>query len=541
MTRRTRTTLALSAAAVVVAVAVAVLAFDGGGRPATLPVRAGGGDDAAMTEAASPVDDVAAPAMIGPGVTYEVPDDLPALDGDAAAYRLARPTEDEVARLAAALRIDGDVTSANGMLRVTAGDRVLEVMDHPGAPWSYYETVVAEDGGGASGSSGSAGSGSSGSEEEGASGTTTDSEVVTVVPVDGAQPVEPPAEPLVDEATAEQVGRAVAEAAGIDLDGATVAVDAAAPDRVVRVDPAVDGLPTFGMTTYVGVGEGGRITWANGTLGAVEEADTYPLVGTAVAADQLGTGIPGGPVALGGDDESVSSGVVTAVPVDEASTEEGATTDQEVVEVAGEPAAGAGCDPELGPDGDAATRDACPAGATVEPAPAPCDDTVGDTAGMCAAPCDPKTGPDGNALTDDGCPEPGPTGCDPATGPDGDPATEDTCLPPDVPACDPATGADGDAATEDGCPPDDCVDTADPASSCLVDPVPLPEPEPVVARVNGVRLGLALVPSADGTGSWLLPAYLWETEYVGSEVPSIEVTLAIADEYLLPATAGDGD
>jgi hypothetical protein len=69
---------------------------------------------------------------------------------------------------------------------------------------------------------------------------------------------------------------------------------------------------------------------------------------------------------------------------------------------------------------------------------------------------------------------------------------------------------------------------------CGVEPVPLPEPEPVVAEVTGVRLGLAAVPSADGGTTLLVPAYLWEAHFPGADQPSTEVTLAVADEFLLP-------
>ncbi|HEX8582093.1 MAG TPA: hypothetical protein VF640_07185, partial [Acidimicrobiales bacterium] len=167
------------------------------------------------------------------------------------------------------------------------------------------------------------------------------------------------------------------------------------------------------------------------------------------------------------------------------------------------------CDPALGADGDAATRDGCPRETAVEPADEACDDTVEGTEGLCAAPADDP--------------------CDAAAG---------TCVDPaQVPACDPALGGDGDAATEDGCGPiliDPLPCEGGPAVDCA-SPEPLPEPEPVDVEVTGVRLGLAVVPAVDGSSTWLVPAYLWDVQWPGAEVPSVEVTLAVADEFLLPA------
>lgn len=500
MTRRTRTALALSAVAVVLAVAVTVLVVGrGDGRPETLPVRVGGGgDDAATSEAmVGGADQTSAPAMVGGGITWEVVDGLPALDGEAPAYRLGRVDDGDVADLAAALGLDGEVTTSEGMFEVTDGDRGLQVLDQPGASWSFYREIEVVEGGGTSGSSGAE------------PGTTVTGPPTTLAPV--------------PEADAEAVARAVAEAAGIDMGQAAVAVDDGGSERIVRIDPVVGDLPTWGLTTYIAVGPDGAVSWANGMIVRPERGDTYPLVGTAAAADRLGLGLPGQPIAFDAatGDAPVSSGGTETAPAPDAGGGDG-----------GDGVAGVdGCDPELGPDGDAATRDACPPGATVTTVPEPCDDTVEGTEGMCAAPVDPE-----------------PVPCDPATGPDGDAATEDAC--PDgsivtgVPPCDPATGVDGDAATDDGCPPAGCVthhtEDGEAEIVCPTEPVPLPEPEPVVAKVTGVRLGLAAVPTADGTTTLLVPAYLWEAHFPGESEPTTEVTLAVDEEFLLPAEAPAG-
>lgn len=115
------------------AVAVALVAFvagngDGAGL-VKLPVASVGGESAAADRSA-----LYAPAH--GGVEYRVVGDLPALPSEAAAYRLGgTASTEDVARLAAALGLDGEVRDVDGAWAVRDGDRELRVERYPGLPW----------------------------------------------------------------------------------------------------------------------------------------------------------------------------------------------------------------------------------------------------------------------------------------------------------------------------------------------------------------------------------------------------------------------
>ncbi|HVM06041.1 MAG TPA: hypothetical protein VM242_12800, partial [Acidimicrobiales bacterium] len=117
------------------AVAVALVAFvagngDGAGL-VKLPVASVGGESSA---AAADRSALYAPAH--GGVEYRLAGDLPALPSEAAAYRLgATASPEDVARLAGALGLDGDVRDVDGAWAVRDGDRELRVERYPGLPW----------------------------------------------------------------------------------------------------------------------------------------------------------------------------------------------------------------------------------------------------------------------------------------------------------------------------------------------------------------------------------------------------------------------
>jgi len=74
-------------------------------------------------------------------------------------------------------------------------------------------------------------------------------------------------------------------------------------------------------------------------------------------------------------------------------------------------------------------------------------------------------------------------------------------------------------------PPEECPPDADCAISR-----PFPEPEPIVVRVTGVRLGLFFVPAFETEEAWFVPAYLFEIDGgQGGETP----VMGIPDEFLV--------
>jgi len=98
------------------------------------------------------------------------------------------------------------------------------------------------------------------------------------------EPQRPDDLPSAEEA--EVIARDLLADVGTDLTGAETRVDDGFTTWAFVADPVVGGLPTFGMTSVVGVGAGGRIEYANGWLDDPSEGDTYPLVGVDVALER---------------------------------------------------------------------------------------------------------------------------------------------------------------------------------------------------------------------------------------------------------------
>lgn len=111
------------------------------------------------------------------------------------------------------------------------------------------------------------------------------------VPVPMPEPSRPDDLPSAEEA--EVIARDLLANVGTDLTGAETRVDDGFTTWAFVSDPVVGGLPTFGMTSAVGVGSGGRIEYANGWLDEASEGDTYPLVGVDVALERLAEGAGG--------------------------------------------------------------------------------------------------------------------------------------------------------------------------------------------------------------------------------------------------------
>ena len=136
--------------AVLVAVAVAAGALvitsadDEGNQRPGLPIDLAGSSGAGRAEAA-------ADSSMRAWVSYVPGDDLPALGGEATAYRLAGDVDEgQVRELAGALGLDGEVQSDGpGSWWVAGGAGRLEVYAGGGAHWSYFageQDCATEDG-----------------------------------------------------------------------------------------------------------------------------------------------------------------------------------------------------------------------------------------------------------------------------------------------------------------------------------------------------------------------------------------------------------
>ncbi|MGE5291492.1 MAG: hypothetical protein ACM3ML_30670 [Micromonosporaceae bacterium] len=201
-----------------------------------------------------------------------------------------------VRALATALHLTGAPQRVPGGWRVTGGG-TLQVADGAGQHWVFVATPVflrclgpvirasksppVAGGGGAAGAVGAV---------AGKSSASLPSARARACPVKPGQ-LEP-AGPLPVPSTGAPTGQAAQAAAAPVLQAAGLA---GAPLRItvigsyafVSADPVVDGLPTSGFSTTVGVGPGNRVTQANGWLSRPAAGTVYPLIGAKEAFSEL--------------------------------------------------------------------------------------------------------------------------------------------------------------------------------------------------------------------------------------------------------------
>jgi hypothetical protein len=293
-------------AVVLALVGLAVVAgSDSSKEPATLPVLGAGAREGASTASAPMASD--AKLRVAP-VRYEA-GTLPGLADEAAAWTLAPGGADEarIAELAELLDVDGAVQRTGTGWSVGDDVRRLDVQDVAGLPWSLFENAPAAQTEPAPPTSiecikapcdpPTTADGTSGS------GCPPDAQCTyTTVPADAGScaadgpdcPMVAPEEPrrpadLPSKAESESIGRALLAKLGVDVDHAKVTVDDGFTVWNVMADPELGGLPTLGLNTSVGIGSGGRVTYANGWLGLddLAKGDTYPLIGTAAGVEKL--------------------------------------------------------------------------------------------------------------------------------------------------------------------------------------------------------------------------------------------------------------
>jgi hypothetical protein len=351
-----RNRLVVLAAAMVFAASVASVAFvagrDGDGGPLEkLPVAAGADQEAGAaggtSRSAGLANDDATFSIAPVTIEYRLAGPLPELAGTAPAYRLGSTTSRaEVARLAKALGLDGEVVEQAERYVVRAGNRELSVERQPGLPWnlgfSCMDTPVSSDADPETAVKCAAASGElnvtvddsavsglarpaptaapPGAEPAGAGAP--DRPPVSVLPVPAPCPpdaadclivepgVAPPPLPprpadLPSRAEAEAQAKALFTALGTGLGSFEISDGFDA--WYASVQPTVGGLKV-GWATSVAVGPKGVVQWANGFLATPERIGDYPLVGVQRGFERLqemsrrwsggGTGSGGG---SGGD------------------------------------------------------------------------------------------------------------------------------------------------------------------------------------------------------------------------------------------------
>ncbi|MEV0266003.1 hypothetical protein AB0I49_32345 [Streptomyces sp. NPDC050617] len=107
----------------------------------------------------------------------------------------------------------------------------------------------------------------------------------------GSQPVSEATAKRAAEPVLDSVGQRNAKLDAAQHFGAT---------RVVKADPVLGGLPTYGWQTSLQVGSDGKLTGGSGQLAKPEKADSYPVISASAALDQLNKGAGNGRVDTGG-------------------------------------------------------------------------------------------------------------------------------------------------------------------------------------------------------------------------------------------------
>ncbi|MEU2332403.1 hypothetical protein ABZ608_02130 [Streptomyces sp. NPDC013172] len=252
-----------SAALVVASVAAAVLLVGGGsaylvaggGGSGSDARAAGGGTPPALAlDGHSAGGNGIAPGEPNPyGVTYRAGGALPGRPASAAVYQPSgEVSKTRVAALAKALGITGSPVAEGQVWKVgTDNDGSggsLQVNRAAPGLWTYSHY---------------------------APGTDDCASTVTCVK-DPVSPAGAPVAPAVAQKAAAPVLKALGEDAA-KLDTSQVM----GAQRVVRVDPVVGGLPTYGWTTGLTVGRQGELVGGNGMLAAPVKGDTYPVLGAA--------------------------------------------------------------------------------------------------------------------------------------------------------------------------------------------------------------------------------------------------------------------
>ncbi|WP_376736454.1 hypothetical protein [Streptomyces broussonetiae] len=293
--------------ALVFAVAAAVLVAGGGG--AYLATSASGGSGAAPGAGGTPpplaLDGYAdgggthgiAPGEPDPnGVTYRASGTLPDGPDSAAVYRArGEVTEAEVARLAAALGLEGRPVAEGQAWRVGGQDGSgpsLQVNRRAPGTWTFHRHAP-------------------GSDDCQGRGSCTKGPGATVDPV--------------DEGAARKAAAPVLKAVGQD-DAKIDASQVMGAQRMVNADPVIGGLPTHGWPTGVTVDAQGEVVGGSGQLKAPVKGDTYPVITAEESLELMNDAAPG---AVGSGRAGIG-GCASPVPLEDRGPCEGATVVPEV-------------------------------------------------------------------------------------------------------------------------------------------------------------------------------------------------------------------
>ncbi|WP_191971387.1 hypothetical protein [Streptomyces luteolifulvus] len=309
---------------VVASVAAAVLLVGGGGAYfATTTASDGSGGSDSRTGSSAPGGDGTPPPLVLDGVseggngiatgepdpygvTYRADGPLPDGPDSAPVYRAeGEVTQDEVARLAKALGIDGTPVVRGqawqvGPAKDGAGPSLQVNKQAPGA-WTFHRYAPGTD----------------------------NCKSTLVCASDPANP----AGDTVSEETAKKAAAPVLKAVGQD----TAKVDASqvmGAQRVVNADPVIGGLPTYGWTTGLTVSADGEVVGGSGQVKAPAESDTYPVVSAQKTLELMNTAPPADPrTGIGGCASPVPLKDRPEAPCGESTSASTPTPQQETITV----------------------------------------------------------------------------------------------------------------------------------------------------------------------------------------------------------------
>ncbi|MFF4831289.1 hypothetical protein [Streptomyces sp. NPDC001315] len=193
------------------------------------------------------------------GVTYQAAGTLPDGPGSAPVYwAKGQVTQDEVARLAEALGVDGTPVAQGEVWKVGTGKDgagpSLQVGKEAPGTWTFSRYAPGTD----------------------------DCRSITVCTQDPAAPAADP----VSEAAAKKAAAPILKA--LDQDDAKIdASQVMGAQRVVNADPMVGGLPTYGLTTGLTVSAQGEVVGGNGQVKTPVKGDTYPVLSAQETLDLM--------------------------------------------------------------------------------------------------------------------------------------------------------------------------------------------------------------------------------------------------------------
>jgi hypothetical protein len=203
--------------------------------------------------------------------------------------------EATVRALASALRLTGAPQRVTGGWRVT-GPGTLQVIDGPGLRWTYLGAPLTSWCGpvlrraqmtpGAPNTAGNgAGTGSN-------PRTAVPAALRRVCPMKPGQlepfdPVPTPSGSAAPASGPSAQAAAMPVLQAVRVAGSPLRITTIGSFTFVSADPAVDGLPTAGFSTTVGVAPGDRITQASGWLSHPAAGSSYPLIGARQAFNRL--------------------------------------------------------------------------------------------------------------------------------------------------------------------------------------------------------------------------------------------------------------